>query len=84
MQHINKTVNILVGRIGKNNHQFAESARDLLEKMENDSLWLYTKHILEYLAFYLHDIGLNGRIPFLDCSPGPYLMPATRRFSIII
>lgn len=47
-------------------------------------MWLYTKHILEYLAFYLHDIGLNGRIPFLDCSPGPYLMPATRKFTIVL
>lgn len=30
MQHINKTVGILVSRVGKNNHQFTQSARDLL------------------------------------------------------
>lgn len=68
------------------NHRFSCAAKKLLHQpSEESSVWLVSRHLLEYLAYYLHDVGLNGRVKFLDCAPGPYLRSVNdRRHTVLI
>lgn len=87
VQHNDEILIILETKLGGCNHRFSVAARELLHEPQREqcSVWLLSRHLLEYLAYYLHDVGLNGRVRFLDCAPGPYLkQPTDNKYTVVV